>query len=379
MNKNKHHLTGRSLFSGGEGVGLGMKAAGIRILPGIEYDKEIAEVAKNNGFETIVEDILDINPWTLEFSDILHASPPCPNFSIANSQGGETKLDIDMAKKIASFIKIQLPKYFTLENVYAYRKSQSWKLIAQMLNKSGYWYDLTHVNAADFSVPQTRKRMIVRAIKGGFLPPLPSAEEWIGWYKAIEDLIPDLPKSQFAQWQLKHLPEEVESEFLASGGNSSGKVTFREKDDPAFTVIDSSNKAPIKAFLIGAQSGFRPEQRMFRYAEKPTFSVTSGHNQLTMRAFVTDSRNNRENIDGKMIIRRDDEPIFTVSATSAAERYKTWLPQGKVVSLSTRCLARFQTFPDSYLLPDKKTLACKVIGNAVPPLLYQKIIEGLVT
>lgn len=165
-------LTARNLFSGGEGVGLGMKAAGIHVLPGIEFDKDIAGVAEKNGFETIFADILNIDPSTLEKTDILHASPPCSNFSLANANGSETKNDIDLARKIASFIEIQQPKYFTLENVYAYRKSQSWQTIANKLNECGYWYDLNHISAADYGVPQTRKRMIVRAIKNGFLPPL---------------------------------------------------------------------------------------------------------------------------------------------------------------------------------------------------------------
>ncbi|MHC4088716.1 MAG: DNA cytosine methyltransferase [Planctomycetota bacterium] len=46
--------------------------------------------------------------------------------------------------------------------------------------------------------------------------------------------------------------------------------------------------------------------------------------------------------------------------------------------ISPRCLARWQTFPDWYRLPDSKELASYIIGNAVPPMLYQKIIGGLV-
>lgn len=43
-----------------------------------------------------------------------------------------------------------------------------------------------------------------------------------------------------------------------------------------------------------------------------------------------------------------------------------------------RALARFQSFRDSYILPDGQGLACKIIGNAVPPLMYQKIVTELV-
>jgi site-specific DNA-cytosine methylase len=43
--------------------------------------------------------------------------------------------------------------------------------------------------------------------------------------------------------------------------------------------------------------------------------------------------------------------------------------------MSPRAVARFQSFPDSYQLPVKKSLAGKIIGNAAPPLLMQRIAE----
>ncbi len=49
-------------FSGGGGVDLGMIAAGWEHLYGIEYDDRIAQVARNNGLNTITADILKIKP-----------------------------------------------------------------------------------------------------------------------------------------------------------------------------------------------------------------------------------------------------------------------------------------------------------------------------
>jgi DNA (cytosine-5)-methyltransferase 1 len=45
--------------------------------------------------------------------------------------------------------------------------------------------------------------------------------------------------------------------------------------------------------------------------------------------------------------------------------------------MTPRALARFQSVPDTYILPDKRTLAAKVIGNMVPPLLMQRIAENM--
>jgi site-specific DNA-cytosine methylase len=56
---------------------------------------------------------------------------------------------------------------------------------------------------------------------------------------------------------------------------------------------------------------------------------------------------------------------------------RAWLSQGKVVKMTPRALARFQTIPDDYELPDSPGLACKGIGNAVPPLLYRNVIEQI--
>jgi DNA (cytosine-5)-methyltransferase 1 len=44
--------------------------------------------------------------------------------------------------------------------------------------------------------------------------------------------------------------------------------------------------------------------------------------------------------------------------------------------MTPRALARFQSFPDWYELPERASLACRIIGNAVPPLLMQRVMEA---
>jgi len=46
--------------------------------------------------------------------------------------------------------------------------------------------------------------------------------------------------------------------------------------------------------------------------------------------------------------------------------------------MSPRCLARFQSVPDDYVLPENDTLAVRVIGNMVPPLMMQRLLEPFV-
>jgi DNA (cytosine-5)-methyltransferase 1 len=294
-------MTYGDLFTGFGGSCQGAINAGLTPVFGLEKDAAIAEVtAANFSHQLHVADICDCNPRTFERVDILHASPPCPSFSVA-SQGKETAVDIALARKVAEFVTVLRPRIFTLENVIAYRHSKSWHIVEAALQDAGYWLHVAHCNAADFGVAQTRKRMIVRAVQGGFVPYLPVPVPWVGWYAAIEDILHTLPESRFAKWQLARLPALLMTTLVGSGG-FNGKIVTVEQGAPSFTV-------------------------------------TANQNQLVVRAWLLDT--------------------------------------GSVVAMTPRALARFQSFPDSYILSGNAQRDARGIGNAVPPLLYQRILEGL--
>lgn len=223
------------------------------------------------------------------------------------------------------------------------------------------------------AVPQTRKRLIVRAVRGGFVPQLPAPVPWVGWYEAIEDLIPDLPESQFARWQLERLPEELSMVLLGQGG-FRGKVAKAEAAHPALTVTGNRNQNGIRAFIVH-QSNRR--RMTTREAGEPVFTVMagSGGNLQTPRSFLVDGKlNNRSTT---LTTRDGKARSFTVTTSHNIRDIKGLLKDGRVVKMTPRALARFQSFPDTYELPDKATLACRIIGNAVPPQLMQQIYEGL--
>ena len=46
--------------------------------------------------------------------------------------------------------------------------------------------------------------------------------------------------------------------------------------------------------------------------------------------------------------------------------------------MSAQELAALQTFPADYKLPERKQEACLQVGNAVPPLLAQRLLESVV-
>lgn len=367
-----------SLFTGFGGADIGAIDAGLTPLWGVEYDAKIAAVANSNlGEHVRVANILECNPANFVPVDVLHASPPCPNFSVAKAGGEETANDIALAQKVIDFVDTLNPTIFTLENVWAYRNSKSWRMIENTLYGAGYWLDIEHINTADFAVPQTRKRMIVRAVRGAWVPMLPAAERWIGWYAAIEDLIPSLPETQFAPWQLERLPVEMRTKLYAAGGYDGAIVGVNEQD-PSMTITANHNQLQLRAFLVGKnQDKFGDGIR--QWSEQVQ---TIGANEHGSKAFVVDCQNagspSPERERG-LTIRMGDEPLFTLTASMGVKRPTRAAVNGKVVAMTPRCLARFQSFPDNYVLPDSKTLAAKGIGNAVPPLLMKKIYQQLLT
>jgi DNA (cytosine-5)-methyltransferase 1 len=382
------------LFSGGEGVGCGARAAGLKHLWGIEWEDDIANWARINGFNVITADVTKVNPHDFEPPDVLHASPPCPNFSVAKANGKETDEDVALALATAKFLRALKPKVFTLENVYLYRKSQSWHAIGSALLDLGYKFEYWHLNSADYGVPQTRKRMIVIARKDGEFPerPMPThgprgeiapmfdeREPWVGWYEAIEGLIPTLPDSEFAPWQLERLPDELKTSLFDAknsrrffdGEYKPQPITQRQAKEPVWTIQSQVSTSDFRGFIVpdGNASGFgiRKDGMPMR-----TVGDTKRAGNAP-RAFLAEGRagGNRD-----LQCRHSHAPSMTVTTSSGGNVYRSVM-LGRVVKMTPRALARFQSFTDSYMLPETKTLACKIIGNAVPPLMYQKIIESV--
>lgn len=326
-----------SLFTGGGLFDIGAQQAGYTHIWGVEKDDKIASVARLNGFHVITADILD---FTLERikkikrPDHLHASPPCPNFSVAKTGGAETEQDIAIAQATARFIDILKPDTFTLENVVAYRSSQSFKIIMMTLEDNGYWTDVQNLNSADFGVPQNRNRLIVLAARNSLLRPYPDPVKWIGWYEAIADLVDELPESQFAPWQIARLPEEYKEFLIGQGTGNIGSILtrptkfqqetergkiFRDEDQPSPTILVKNSS--MKGFIMpgAGNTNFEDAEpgKGVRYEEEPAHTVASDGGGRIPRAFVASGDN--RSVSEDIRISEDHEPIFTIKGNAGGK------------------------------------------------------------
>jgi DNA (cytosine-5)-methyltransferase 1 len=326
-----------SLFTGGGLADVGALQAGYELLWGVEIDPAIAAVARDNLKHHVhAASVIGFDWGSLIRPDHLHMSPPCQDFSVAKRQGTVSNPNDEIADACIEALSVLNPQTVTLENVEGYKRSKGFQRIVDHLWGSGYWVNVDVLNSADFGVPQTRRRLILRAVKGGIPGPLPQPVQWRGWYEAIEDLIPELPDSSFAPWQIERLSK----------------------------LFDGST------WLVQRQPGARGDGVRGVCEPAKTYCGTD----TEPRALLVDGTGN--SYGSTVTTTEQGSPSFTVKASSSKQASRASTPNGRVVRMTPRCLARFQSVPDWYVLPAKRSLACQIIGNGVPCLMMQRILES---
>lgn len=397
-----------SLFSGGGLADVGLVAAGGVPVFAVEIDDAAAGAYEANlGPHVIRRSVTEVDPHSLEPVDLLWCSPPCPGYSVARSRALGAHGSEELGLAVIPYLEVLRPRVFLLENVPPYASSPAFKQIVAALYRLGYMVDWSNINAADCGVPQTRNRLYLRAVRDALLPPLPAPVPWVGWYQAIEDLLPTLPESAFAPWQLQRLAgHRVYDDFLLMTGNTqmamptgtgileaggpantmlagstaarafllhptaSHSDTFpvRGAHDPACTILAGMN-AP-RAFLVSGTDALVREEA----APCVTLTGTLHEHTALPRAFLVDGQNAGRPITSPA----GDRHAFTLPTMNRpAHVPRAGLADGRVVSMTPRALARFMSVPDNYVLSERKADACRVLGNGVPCLVAQRLAEGL--
>lgn len=323
------------------GMGMALHGLGTNIW-GIEYDPQIAEVyAKNHSNSRIICDrVENVIPEDSEDADCIIATPSCIRASVANPNAGESEEDVKVAEAIASIIKIKLPKFFILENVEGYRKFESFKIIQGALSDCGYYSNFQILNLKDFGIAQSRKRLYLMAVRNGFFFNIQPPGAKKGWYEAISDLIPELPDTKLADWQIKKFPDIRESCLVPDHSNWT---PLRANSEPSIT-IRAGRTAHAKAFLI--------------------------------RKYGANEFNNRPY--------QETEPSFTICALGRkADNH--WhqadaIVDQQVKAVTPRACLRFfgdKETADKIWLPERKTLAMEVVGNGASWEIMQIILRQI--
>jgi len=164
----RHGLSALSLFSGGGGMDIGFDRAGFDHVASYEIMEGAAAVLRSAHPDWSVfggehGDVRSVD-WAKYRGkiDVLHGGPPCQPFSSAGRQNGAA----DVRDMIPEFVRAVLairPRAFVCENVsgLATKRFEDYvkSTVFEPLQKH-YVVRQFILNAADFGVPQTRRRVL---------------------------------------------------------------------------------------------------------------------------------------------------------------------------------------------------------------------------
>ncbi|MFN3523138.1 MAG: DNA cytosine methyltransferase [Phenylobacterium sp.] len=154
------------LFSGPGGLTLGMKAAGFHPVASVEKNKDaVATYAAHTGdTEHFCSDVRAIDFARYRGKvDIVFGGPPCQPFSTGGLRRG-TGDARNMFPEFIRALREARPAGFLAENVPGLAMSKRLDYLAELINTfeaEGYNVSWKVVAAADYGVPQKRKRLII--------------------------------------------------------------------------------------------------------------------------------------------------------------------------------------------------------------------------
>jgi DNA (cytosine-5)-methyltransferase 1 len=353
-------LTAIDAFCGAGGLSLGAKLAGFGLKLAIERDKYAAATYQKNfpGVELINDDIDTVAPRRISKSvgsslDLLVAGPPCQGYSIANLRTRNRHNPLNgLHRSVVELARQLNPRAVLIENVggiLTYRKGKELRSIEESLSKLGYSTEVITLNAIDFGVPQSRRRVFLVGFRGEPRPLGPMLKELRRPCPSVAESISDLPK--------------------LNPGNS----------------IDCLPYSPLER-----PSKYQREMRS-RGEQMVTGCLTSRHSALTIRRFkaVRPGRNwqdiparlfktyaNPQNCH-RWLFRRllPHSPSVTITNFRKGMLIHPYSDR----TLSIREAARLQSFPDSFTFLGPLQARQQQVANAVPPRLAYAVIQAIRT
>lgn len=337
------------LFAGVGGLSLGFEMAGFDVVLANEYDESIAEAYKLNHPSTkmIITDIKDL-PIEETFSgyrgkvDVIIGGPPCQGFS----QKGQRKTINDernfLFKYFVNVVDYIRPRYFVMENVPNLLTAENGffkKEVYELFAAKGYVLVSDTLNAADYGVPQNRRRAVIIGKIGNWplQMPVPLSHTVTIW-----DAISDLAYHNSGEGsEVEDYRIEPQSEYQKRLRAGSEKLYNHKATAHSALALERLN-------MIPPNSGKEvlPEEHLTKSIYSGTWT-RMGKNEISVT-----------------ITTRFDTP-------SSGKFTHPYLHR----AITVREAARIQSFPDRFRFIGTKGSQMKQVGNAVPPMLAKAIAK----
>lgn len=342
-----------SLFSGGGGLDLGFVSEGYSVIWAIDNNMNATETYKANiGNHIICADINQIDISQIPHADVVIGGPPCQSFSLAGKRNVEDERG-QLVWKYIHIIEQVKPKAFVFENVTGLlsAKNAHGEKIIDLLKVAfkniGYTVEQQVLNAADYGIPQRRKRVIIVGLKDKkFVFPRPThSEDGIALkrYISVEEALGDLPtaiENENGQIEYQVQPQNDYQRYVRRG------TVVTEHYIPQMSELDK--------YIVS--------------------HVKPGGNYMDIPADVNSSRIRRLQRDGGHTTcygRLDPtKPSYTINTYFNRPNVGCNIHYKENRLITVREALRLQSFPDDYVLVSgSKQGRNLIVGNAVPPML----------
>jgi DNA (cytosine-5)-methyltransferase 1 len=168
------------LFCGAGGSSCGARAAGFRLLAAFDAWELAGKVYSDNfpeaRFYHSKLELLDTAEVaeSLGSVDLLMASPECTNHSPAKGNRPRCEKSKDTAFQVVRFARALKPRWLVIENVVSMRNWNRYDEFIEKLEVLGYSIRQQVLNAKDFGVPQSRRRLFITGDLKAAPPPIVS-------------------------------------------------------------------------------------------------------------------------------------------------------------------------------------------------------------
>jgi DNA (cytosine-5)-methyltransferase 1 len=174
--KDAPQLSAIDLFSGCGGLSRGLEDAGFRVFAAVEIERKAQTTYRLNhpDVQLYEQDIRKLDPAEVLRDvglkpgdlDLLAGCPPCQGFSRLRTKNQQAAVEDDRNNLVFDFVRFveaMQPKTVMLENVPALGRDSRFEELRSSLDAFGYQSVVEVLDAADYRVPQRRKRLIMLA------------------------------------------------------------------------------------------------------------------------------------------------------------------------------------------------------------------------
>ncbi|MEJ7784310.1 MAG: DNA mismatch endonuclease Vsr [Solirubrobacteraceae bacterium] len=372
------------VFCGAGGLSAGFRDANYEIGYAIDHDEDSIDTYRRNHKDVLVEcvSITERTPAQIaELAggtvDVVIGGPSCQSFSTAGRKNGWVKKGDarnDLWRQMLALVEHLKPKAFLLENVPGmvyWKKGEFGATVLEEFGKLGYAVSKDILLAADYGVPQRRRRLFIVGILGENRFSFPDPTHLGGWRRDYLDLWEQKRKDRGL---LRHI-RSWEAIGDLPDVSDDGKVTA-EPDPGRLTPFARRMRGELRSGVITGHAAFKISDdhlELIRHVPQGgTWRDIPRH--LLPHRYRGMRRTDSTNLLGRLA---PGLPAYTITTQFNNVTTGCFTHPYRDRALTRREAARLQTFPDVYEFVGGTSSVCRQIGNAVPPLLAHVLASAI--